>query len=65
MDLGGTVSGLGDSLQNLNFPASKDDVISNLQDNNAPQEAIDQIRNAGEETFNSADEVTQKVQGNQ
>ncbi len=64
MDLGGTVSGLGDSLQNLNFPASKDDVISNLQDNNAPQEAIDQIRNAGEETFNSADEVTQKVQGN-
>jgi len=64
MDLGGTVSGLGDSLRNLNFPASKDDVISNLQDNNAPQEAIDQIRNAGEETFNSADEVTQKVQGN-
>ena len=65
MDLGGTISGLSDSLQNLNFPASKDDVISNLQNNNAPQEAIDQIKNTSEETFNSADEVTQKIQGAQ
>jgi len=65
MDLGGTIGGLGDSLQNLNFPASKDDVISNLQDNNAPQEAIDQVKNATTDTFNSADEVTQTAQGNQ
>ena len=63
MDLGGTIGGLGDSLQNLNFPASKDDVISNLQDNNAPQEAIDQVKNSSKETFNSADEVTQTAQG--
>jgi hypothetical protein len=65
MDLGGTISGLGDKLQNINFPASKDDVVSSLQDNNAPQEAIDQVRNASQDTFNSADEVTQTVQGNQ
>lgn len=62
MDLGGTISGLGDSLRNINFPASKDDVISNLQDNNTSQEVIDQVRNASQETFNSAEEVTQTVQ---
>ena len=40
MDLGGTVSGLGDSLQNIDFPASKDDVVSSLQNNNSLQETI-------------------------
>lgn len=63
MDLGGTIDDLGQSLQNLNFPASKDDVISNLQNNNAPQETIEKVRGAGQDTFNSVDEVTQTVQG--
>jgi hypothetical protein len=50
-------------LPNLNFPASKEEVVSEVQSNDAPQEAVDRIRNSGKETFNSADEVLQAVQG--
>jgi len=63
MDLGGTIGDLGQTLQGVNFPASKEDVIASLQENNAPQEAIDQVKNASKETFNSAEEVTQTAQG--
>jgi Protein of unknown function (DUF2795) len=50
-------------LPNLNFPASKEEVVSEVQSNDAPQEVVDRIRNAGTDTFNSADEVLQAVQG--
>jgi hypothetical protein len=50
-------------LPNLNFPASKEEVVSEVQSNDAPQEVVDRIRNSGKETFNSADEVLQAVQG--
>ena len=50
-------------LPNLNFPASKEEVVSTAQSNDAPQEVVDRIRNSGEDTFNSADEVLQAVQG--
>ena len=50
-------------LPNLNFPASKDEVVSEAQSNDAPQEVVDRIRNSGKDTFNSADEVLQAVQG--
>ena len=63
MDLGGTVGDLGQTLQGVNFPANKEDVIASLQENNAPQETIDQVKNASKETFNSAEEVTQTAQG--
>jgi hypothetical protein len=52
-------------LQGVNFPAGKEEVASNAEGNNAPQERVQQIRNSGTETFNSADEVLQKVQGSQ
>jgi len=65
MDLGGTLGDLGQSLQGVDFPASKEDVIASLQENNAPQEAINQVKNASTDTFNSADEVTQTAQSNQ
>jgi len=51
-------------LPNVNFPASKDDVLSDLQSNDAPQEVLDQVRNSTKDTFNSADEVLQTVRGN-
>ena len=51
-------------LPNLNFPASKDEVVSEVQNNDAPQEVVDQIKNSSTDTFNSADEVLQTVQGN-
>ena len=50
-------------LPNLDFPASKDDVLADAQSNDAPQEVVDRIRNSGKDTFNSADEVLQAVQG--
>ena len=48
-------------LPDVNFPADKDEVVSNLQSNAAPQEMVDRVKNAGAETFNSADEVLQAV----
>ena len=51
-------------LPNLDFPASKDEVVSEAQNNDAPQEMIDQIKNSSNDTFNSADEVLQSVRGN-
>ena len=48
---------------NVNFPATKDEVLSELQSNDAPQEVLDQVRNSSKDTFNSADEVLQAVQG--
>jgi hypothetical protein len=50
-------------LQGVNFPADKEEVASNAESNNAPQELVQQIRNSGTDKFNSADEVLQKVQG--
>ena len=50
-------------LPNLDFPASKDEVLSTLQSNDAPQEVLDRVRNAQTDTFNSADEVLQTVRG--
>jgi len=50
-------------LPNLNFPASKDEVVSEVQNNDAPQEVVDQIRNSSKDTFNNADEVLQTVRG--
>ena len=47
---------------NVNFPATKDDVLSDLQSNNAPQEVLDKVRNSSKDTFNSADELLQTVQ---
>jgi Protein of unknown function (DUF2795) len=50
-------------LPDLNFPANKDEVLSTLQSNDAPQEVLDRVSNAQTDTFNSAEEVLQTVQG--
>jgi hypothetical protein len=50
-------------LPDVSFPASKDEVVSQLQNADAPQEMVDQIKNAGTETYNSAEEVLQSVRG--
>ena len=51
-------------LPNLDFPASKDEVVSEIQNNNAPQEVIDQVKNSSNDTFNNAGEVLETVRGN-
>ncbi len=64
-DLGNLdVGRLQQFLPNVNFPAGKEEVASDAESNGAPQEVIDKIRNSGTDTFNSADEVLQTVQGN-
>jgi uncharacterized protein DUF2795 len=50
-------------LPNVNFPANKVEVASTAQSNDVPQEVVERIRNADTDTFNSADEVLQAVQG--
>ena len=50
-------------LQGVNFPAQKEEVASNAESNNAPQELVEQIRNSGKDSFNSVEEVLQRVQG--
>jgi D-aminopeptidase len=63
-DLGNLdLSQLQQYLPNVNFPASKEEVASTAQSNDAPQEAVENIRNAGTDTFNSTDEVLQAAQG--
>jgi len=63
-DLGNLdVGQLTQYIPNVNFPASKEEVLSDAQNNDAPQEVVDGIRNSGKDTFNSADEVLQAVQG--
>jgi hypothetical protein len=65
-DLGNLELGqLQQFLPDVNFPASKEDVVSNLESSGASQEMVDQVKSAGTDTFNSADEVLQKVQGRQ
>jgi hypothetical protein len=69
-NLGDNLNNLGlDQLQqflpNLDFPAGKDEVVNQVQNNGAPQEVIDAVKNSGTETFNSADDVLQAVRGNQ
>ena len=51
-------------LPNLDFPASKDEVVSEVQNNNAPQEIIDQLKNSSTDTFNNSQEVLETVRGN-
>ena len=50
-------------LPDVNFPAGKEEVLSNAQSNGAPQEVLDRIRDAGPGIFDSPEEVLQAVQG--
>jgi hypothetical protein len=50
-------------LQGVNFPANKEEVASGAESNGAPQDFVDQIRNAATERFNGPEDVLQAVQG--
>jgi hypothetical protein len=51
-------------LPNLNFPASKDEVVSEVQNNGAPQDVIEQIKGSSTDTFNNSEEVLETIRGN-
>ena len=50
-------------LQGVDFPAHREEVASNAESNGAPQNLVDQIRNAATERFDSPEEVLQAVRG--
>ena len=47
----------------MRFPAEKDQVADTAEQNGAPQELVQKIRDADTQRFNSPDEVLQAVQG--
>jgi hypothetical protein len=68
MDSSGGLSNLNLSelqqyLGRTNFPADKQEVASNAQDNDAPQAVVSQIRNSSIERFDSPEEVLEAVRG--
>jgi hypothetical protein len=67
MDMGG-LSGLNlaelqQYLGGMNFPAEKEEVVSNAEGNGAPQAVVAQIRSSAIERFDSPEEVLQAVRG--
>jgi hypothetical protein len=63
-DLGNLdLSQLQQFLPNVNFLADKEEIASTAASNDTLQEVVNRIRGAGTDTFNSADEVLQAVQG--
>lgn len=50
-------------LQDVDFPAGKEEVASNAESNGAPQGFVDQIRSAAQDQFSGPQEVLQMIQG--
>jgi hypothetical protein len=50
-------------LPGVRFPAEKDQVAATAEQNDAPQQLVEKIREADTQRFNSPDEVLQAVQG--
>jgi hypothetical protein len=49
-------------LPGVRFPAEKDQVAETAEQNDAPQQLVQKIRDADTQRFNSPDEVLQAVQ---
>ena len=65
MDNLGSMGNIQQYLQGINFPAQKDEVASGAEGNGAPQNVVEQIRNAATERFNGPQEVLQAIGGGQ
>ena len=50
-------------LPGVSFPAEKDQVAATAEQNDAPQQLVQKIRDADTQCFNGPDEVLQAVQG--
>jgi Protein of unknown function (DUF2795) len=50
-------------LPGVRFPAEKEKLADTAEQNDAPQELVEKIRNADTQRFNSPDEVLQAVRG--
>jgi fumarylacetoacetate (FAA) hydrolase family protein len=54
-------SGIGDQLKDINFPASKDEVLRQLEQKGVPSQVLDKVRGADTSQFDSADDLKSKV----
>jgi Protein of unknown function (DUF2795) len=45
-------------LQDIEYPASKEDIVSNAQSKGAPQSLIDKINNLSQDSFSEPQEVS-------
>jgi hypothetical protein len=50
-------------LPGVRFPAEKEQVAATAENNNAPRELVEKIRNTDTQRFNGLDEVLQAAQG--
>jgi hypothetical protein len=53
--------GIGDQLKDINFPASKDEVLRQLEQKGVPSQVLDKVRGADTSQFDSADDLKSKV----
>ena len=54
-------SGIGSQLKDINFPASKDEVLRQLEQKGVPSQVLDKVRNADTSQFDSVDDLKKKV----
>ncbi len=48
-------------LKGVDYPASKDDLVSAAQSNGAPQGIVDQLQSMGKDSFDGPNAVTEAV----
>jgi hypothetical protein len=48
-------------LKGVDYPASKDDLVSKAQDNGAPSEIVDQLKGMGKDSFDGPNAVVEAV----
>lgn len=53
--------GIGDQLKDINFPASKDEVLRQLEQKGVPSQVLDRVRNVDTSQFDSAEELRAKI----
>lgn len=54
-------SGIGEQLKGIDFPASKDEILRQLEQKGVPGQIIDRVRAVDTSRFDSLDELKQKV----
>lgn len=54
-------SGIADQLKDIDFPCSKDELLSQLEKKGVPSQILDKVRNVNTSQFDSVDDVKQKV----
>lgn len=54
-------SGISDQLKDINFPCSKDELLSQLEKKGVPSQVLDKVRDANTSQFDSVDDVKSKL----